>query len=124
MRARLKFIAPGVEPFFRSVIFFFHHIRARAPVVFLARDETAALPHQNPLAAGSQLMQQRAAAGPRANNNDVIMIVHDAKPPFAPQKMQRLGLSWCSLQHLTANLPFHHRYSSAAQSMPSGGATK
>src|SRR5437879_13504996 len=95
------------------------------PVRFLTRNIVATFENQDAPTGRGQVVGERSAAGAGSNDDHVVAIVgHDANPPFAPQKMQRLLLSWCSLQHFTASRPLRQRQSSAAGSMPSGAEVR
>ena len=76
----------------------------RVPVGFLARNVIAPLENEDSLARRCEMIRQRASAGARADNDYVITVAPDSNPPFAPQKMHRLLLTWCSLQQLTSPL--------------------
>src|SRR5271157_4752464 len=122
---RMEFLAILVEPrLFRAVVGV-DVDDLRIPVRFLAGNVVTALKNQDALTGRSQVISDRSTT--RAGSDDdyvVVIVTHDANPPLAPQKMQRLSLLWWSLQQFTACCPFRHRYSSAANSMPSGGAVK
>src|SRR5512133_608079 len=91
-----------VEPGFLGVVVGVHVDDLRIPVRLLARNVVAALEDEDALPGWSQVIGQGSTPSAGANNDYVIaIVVHDANPPFAPQKMQRFGLSWCSLQHFT-----------------------
>src|SRR5437667_8811976 len=122
---RMQVLAVLVEPGLLSVVMAFHVHELRVPVRLFARDEVAAFEDEDSFAGRRQMISQGAATGPGSDDDYVIVIfIHDANPPLAPQKMQRLSLSWWSLQHFTATFPLRQRYSSAAESMPSSGAIR
>src|SRR5271166_5305223 len=122
---RMEFLAILVEPRLFGVVVGINVDDLRIPVRFLAGNVVTALKDQDALAGRSQVISERSATRAGSDDDHVVVIVtHDANPPLAPQKMQRLSLLWWSLQHFTACCPFRHRYSSAANSMPSGGAVR
>src|SRR5881409_1144548 len=47
------------------------------PILFLARQERPALQHEDALAARREFVQQRAPARPRADDDNVVVVVHD-----------------------------------------------
>ena len=50
------------------------------PVLHLARHEAAALQQQHPLPGGGERVGQGAAAGSRADDDDVVVVGHDCSP--------------------------------------------
>ena len=121
----MEFLAVLIEPGFFGVVVGVHIDDLRVPVCFLAGNVVAALKNQDPLSGWRQVVGEGSTAGAGSDDDHVVMIVrHDANPPFAPQKMQRLVLLWWSLQHFTACRPLRHRYNSDAVSMPSSGAVR
>src|SRR5208337_449368 len=129
-RRRSNWYADGVpchpfKPGFFGVVVGVDVDDLRIPVGFLAGNVVAALKDQKSLSGWRQVISESSTTRAGSDDDHVVVIVaHDANPPFAPQKMQRLSLLWWSLQHFTASCPFRHRKSSAANSMPSGGAVK
>src|SRR5580765_770882 len=102
----MQFLAIFVEPGFFGVVVGIHVNKLRVPVRFLAGNVVAALQNQDSFSRRCEMICERSTTRARADNNYVIPIVgHDANPPLAPQNMQRLSLSWWSLQHLTACRP-------------------
>src|SRR5229473_1500709 len=122
---RMQFLTVLIEPGFLGVVVAVHVDDLRVPVCFLAGNVVAALKNEDPLSGRRQVVGERSAARTGSDNDHVVAIVgHDANPPLAPQKMQRLLLSWWSLQHFTACRPLRHRYNSDAVSIPSSGAVR
>ena len=119
----VQILAVLIEPGFLCVVVGVHVDDLRVPIRFLAGNVVAALKNQDPLSGRRQVVGERPAARTGSDDDHVIaIVVHDANPPLAPQKMQRLLLSWWSLQHFTACRPFRHKYNSDAVNMPSSGA--
>src|SRR5262249_25375091 len=106
----MEFLAIFVEPVLFGVVVGVDVDDLGVPVRLLAGDEVATLEDENAFPGRCQVIGKRPTAGASANDDYVIaIVVHDANPPFAPQKMQRFSLSWWSLQHFTPCLPFRHR---------------
>src|ERR1700757_5013795 len=106
----MQFLAIFVEPGFFGVVVGVDVNNLRVPVRFLTGNIVAALKNQDPFSGQSEMICERSTTRARAYNNYVIPIVgHDANPPLAPQNMQRLSLSWWSLQHFTACRPLRQR---------------
>src|SRR5271165_1449677 len=107
---RMEFLAIPVEPRLFRVVVGVDVDDLWIPVRFLARNIVAALKDQYPLSGRRQVIGECSATRAGSDDDYVIVIVtHDANPPLAPQKMQRLSLMWWSLQHFTASCPFRHR---------------
>src|SRR5229473_5185080 len=110
---RMQLLTVLIEPGFLGVVVGVHVDDLWVPIRFLAGNVVAALKNQDPLSGWRQVVGERSAAGTGSDDDHVVAIVgHDANPPLAPQNMQRLLLSWWSLQHFTAWRPFRHRYNS------------
>src|SRR5215470_7138331 len=110
VRVRMEVLAVFVEPGFLGVVVGVDVYNLGVPVCLLARNVVAPLEDQDSLSRWSQVIGERSAACAGSDNDYVVAIVtHDANPPLAPQKMQRLSLSWCSLQHFTATRPLRQR---------------
>ena len=62
------------------------------PVRLLARNIVTTLEDQDPLSGRSQMVGERSSARTGSDDDYVIMSTHDANPPLAQQKMQRLSL--------------------------------
>src|SRR3954462_9574722 len=78
--------------------------RAGAPVVLLAAHVVAALDQQNPLARRGEMIDERAAACARPDDDHVV--VRHAGVSMNPQlKMQRTLRGWCSLAQRTPRRP-------------------
>src|SRR5580765_5506838 len=121
----MQFLAILSEPGFLSVVVRIHVDDLWVPVCFLTGDIVAALKNQDPLPGWCEMKCERSTTRARADNNYVIPIVgHDANPPLAPQNMQRLSLSWWSLQHLRASRPRPKRKPPAENTIPGGGPQK
>src|SRR5206468_13127206 len=119
----VQFLDILIKPGLFGVVMGVHVDDLGIPVRYLTRNTVATFENQDPLTGRGHVVGERSATRAGSNDDYVVTIVgHDANPPFAPQKMQRLLLSWCSLHHFTASLPLRQRYSSAAVSMSSGGA--
>src|SRR5271166_2896198 len=107
---RLEFLAILIKPGFFGVVVGVDVDDLRIPVCFLARNVVAALKDQYSLSGRRQVIGERSTTRAGSDDDHVVSIVsHDANPPLAPQKMQRLSLLWWSLQHFTACSPFRHR---------------
>src|ERR1700758_651257 len=105
----MQLLAVLVQPGFLGVVVCIHVDDLRVPVCFLARNVVAPLQNKDPLPRWRQAVGERSAASAGSDDDYVVTIVsHDANPPLAPQKMQRLLLSWWSLQHFTACRPLRH----------------
>src|ERR1051325_10437698 len=63
------------------------------PIVLLARQERPAFEHEDALAARGEPMQQRPPARPRADDDDVEMLVHDGSGSRGEEKPYRGNLS-------------------------------
>src|SRR5215469_12460253 len=106
----MKFLAVLVEPGFFGVVVTIYIHDLGVPVGFLARDIVPTLQNENSLSGWGQVVGERSATSAGSDDDYVVSILaHDANPPFAPQKMQRISLSWWSLQHFTAIRPLRHR---------------
>ncbi len=99
----VKFFAVLIKPGLFGVVMSVHVDDLGIPVRFLTRNIVATFENQDPLTGRGQVVGERSATragsndATRAGSNDdyvVTIISHDANPPFAPQKMQRLLLSW------------------------------
>src|SRR5208283_2736551 len=107
---RMEFLAILIEPGLLCVVMAVDVDDLRIPVRFLAGNIVTALKDQYPFPGRRQVIGERSAARAGSDDDHVVVIVsHDANPPLAPQKMQRLSLLWWSLQHFTARFPFRHR---------------
>src|SRR5438477_9534983 len=106
----VQILAVLVEPGLLGVVVAVHVDDLGVPVRFLAGNIVAALENQDPLSGRRQVVGERSATRTGPDDDYVVAIVgHDANPPLAPQKMQRLVLLWWSLQHLTAIFPARQR---------------
>src|SRR5271165_2016726 len=90
---RMKFLAILVEPRLFGVVVGVDVDGLRIPVRFLARNVVAALKDQYSLSGRRQVIGERSPTCAGSDDDHVVVIVtHDANPPLAPQKMQRLTL--------------------------------
>src|SRR5207302_9606897 len=121
----VQILAVLIEPGLLGVVVGVHVDDLRVPIRFLAGNVVATLKNQDPFSRWCQVVGEGSATRTGSDDDHVVAIVgHDANPPLAPQKMQRLLLSWWSLQHFTDCRPLRHRYNSDAVSMPSSGAVR
>jgi hypothetical protein len=105
-----ELVAVLVVPELRSAVLALHEHGAGLPVVPLAGQVVAAFEQQNPLPVRREPVGQRAAAGPAADDDHVIVLVVDhARPPS-----RRLRA------HAPASPRTSVRRSSAAQLLPYG----
>src|SRR5439155_10293905 len=106
----VQFLAILIKPGVFGVVMGVHVDDLRIPICFLTGNIVAALEYQDALTGRGKVICKRAAARAGSDDDHVVTIVgHDTNPPFAPQKMQRLSLSWWSLQHFTASRPLRHK---------------
>src|SRR5438445_6735457 len=123
LRVRMERAAILVLPHVLRVILRLHVDRARTPVVLLAGHVIPALDEQDLLARRRKLVHERTAA--RAGADDDHVVMRHAGLSMKPHlKMQRALDGWWSLAQRTRRRPQRRTYSSAASSMPSGGAVK
>ncbi len=73
MNAGVKGIAVGVMPDLFGLVAVLDEDGPATPIVFFARDVAPTLQEEDFLTGGSQLIGQRAAAGPGADDNDVVV---------------------------------------------------
>src|ERR1044072_6842456 len=71
---RMEFFAVPIAPLFFGIVFRFRHYSFGAPIVFFARQKSAAFEEQNAFAGWRQRISEGASAGPRPDNNYVIMV--------------------------------------------------
>ena len=92
---RVEILAVLVKPGLLGVVVAVHVDDLGVPVCLLARNVVAALENQDPLSGRRQVVGERSATRTGSDDDYVVAIVgHDANPPLAPQKMQRLVLLW------------------------------
>ena len=72
---RRELVAVAVEPELRRPVLALDEHGGGVPVVALARQVVAAFEQQDPLAGGGDAVGERAAAGPRADHDHVVMLV-------------------------------------------------
>src|SRR3954452_7834650 len=123
VRVRVQRPSVAVLPLLLRMVFRVDVDRARAPVVLLAAHVVAALHDQDFLPGRREVVGQGAAAGAAADDDHVVMR-HAGLSMKRHRKMQRMFDGWCSFAQRTCPAPWRRTYSSAASSMPSGGAVK
>src|SRR5204863_7443969 len=75
VRPGVELLAVLVEPRLRDVVPVLDHHRVRVPVLLFAGHVGAAFEEKDPLSRGSEPMGERAAAGPGADDDDVVMMI-------------------------------------------------